>query len=188
MRTLFIYNPHAGMMQIKNHLFTILNCFAEAEYDLTVFPTRKQGEAMTIARKKAGDYDLIICSGGDGTLNETVNGILSARCEKVPMLGYIPAGSTNDYAASLKLPKNMEKAAKLIIEGQPYLYDVGKFNSRYFVYIAAFGAFTNVAYGTPQDIKNTLGHLAYLFEGIRSLGEIRSYRMKVSSKEFKAED
>ena len=179
MKTLFIYNPHAGMMQIKNHLYNILNTFAQAEYDLTVVPTRKQGEAISYVKKHASEYEFIICSGGDGTLNEVVNGMLKADAQNTPALGYIPAGSTNDFASSLKLPKSMEKAAELVTGGVPVPYDVGLFNSKYFVYIAAFGAFTKVSYNTPQDTKNVLGHLAYLVEGIKSLAEIKAYKMKV---------
>lgn len=187
MKTLFIYNPHAGQMQIKNQLFAILNVFANAEYDLKVLPTRRQGEAADFLKKNAKDYDLIICSGGDGTLNEAVNGLMNAKLEETPTLGYIPAGSTNDYANSLKIPKNMEKAAELIAQGEPVLYDVGKFNSKYFIYIAAFGAFTKVSYNTPQDIKNAIGHLAYLLEGIKSLAEIKAYKMKIKSEDITIE-
>ena len=187
MKTLFIYNPNAGQKQIKNYLYNILNIFAKADYDMTVFPTRKQGETIDYLKKNAKDYDLIICSGGDGTLNEAINGLMNAKLEDTPTLGYIPAGSTNDYANSIKIPKNMEKAAQLITEGSPTLYDVGKFNSKYFIYIAAFGAFTKVSYNTPQDIKNVLGHLAYLLEGIKSLSEIKAYKMKIKSEDLTIE-
>ena len=187
MKTLFIYNPNAGQKQIKNYLYNILNIFAKADYVMTVFPTRKQGETTDYLKKNAKDYDLVVCSGGDGTLNEAINGLMNAKLEKVPTLGYIPAGSTNDYANSIKIPKNMEKAAQLIAEGSPALYDVGKFNSKYFIYIAAFGAFTKVSYNTPQDIKNVLGHLAYLLEGIKSLSEIKAYKMKIKSEDLTIE-
>ncbi|MBR2577443.1 MAG: YegS/Rv2252/BmrU family lipid kinase, partial [Erysipelotrichaceae bacterium] len=179
MKTLFIYNPHAGMMQIKNHLFNILNTFAAADYDMTVVPTRKQGEAFSFVRKHVSEFASVICSGGDGTLNEVVNGLLKSGQEELPALGYIPAGSTNDFASSLKLPKSMEKAAELITSGIPVSYDVGLFNTKFFVYIAAFGAFTKVSYSTPQDAKNILGHMAYLVEGIKSLAEIKAYKMKI---------
>ena len=179
MRTLFVYNPHAGMMQIKNHLYDILNIFAEAGYEMTVVPTRQAGDASAHIKKHLSSYELVICSGGDGTLNEVINGMLNTKMEELPPLGYIPAGSTNDFANSLKLPKNMQNAAKLIVEGVPVPYDVGKFNNKYFSYIAAFGAFTSVSYGTPQDTKNVLGHFAYMLEGLRSLTEIKSYKIKV---------
>lgn len=179
MKTLFIYNPHAGMMQIKSHLYNILNIFASAEYDLTVYPTKKSGEIIEYLKNNALKFDLIVCSGGDGTLNETINGLLSLNSEKLPPLGYIPAGSTNDYASSIKIPKVMEKAAELIVNGKIQSYDVGKLNSKYFIYVAAFGAFTRVSYDTPQDVKNVFGHLAYLVEGVKSLSEIKAQKIKV---------
>lgn len=179
MKTLFIYNPHAGMMQIKNHLYNILNIFASAGYDLTVYPTKKSGEILEYLKNNALKFDLIVCSGGDGTLNETINGLLNLNSEKLPPLGYIPAGSTNDYASSIKIPKVMEKAAELIVNGKVQSYDVGKLNSKYFIYVAAFGAFTRVSYDTPQDVKNVFGHLAYLVEGVKSLSEIKAQKIKV---------
>lgn len=178
MKVLFIYNPFSGKTQIKNHLYDILNIFSNANYDLTVLPTTKALQARSCAKEKAHLYDLVICSGGDGTLNEVINGLLE-NPNKIPPLGYIPAGSTNDYANSLKLPKNMSKAAELITVGKPTLVDIGKFNNQHFVYVAAFGAFTSVSYATPQDIKNVIGHAAYVIEGIKSLSSIKSYEIEV---------
>ena len=187
MKTLFVYNPNAGMMQIKNYLYDILNVFAKANYELTVAPTRASGEALKYVKKNCQNFDLIVCSGGDGTLNEVVNGLLLTGFDELPALGYIPAGSTNDYATSLNLPKNMKKAAQLITKGHPIAYDMGKFNSKYFVYVAAFGAFTSVTYSTSQDIKNMIGHLAYIMEGIKSLTNIKSYRLKINSEDITIE-
>lgn len=187
MKTLFIYNPNAGMMQIKNYLYDILNVFSKANYDLTVLPTKATQEAIKHVRKNCDRFDLIICSGGDGTLNEVVNGMMASKREILPLLGYIPAGSTNDFANSLKLPNDMVKAAKLITIGSPYKYDIGKFNSRYFVYVAAFGAFSEVSYATPQDMKNAIGHLAYIVEGIKSLANIKSYKVKFKTEELSVE-
>lgn len=181
MKTLFIYNPHAGQMQIKNHLFDILNTFSAANYDLTVVPTKASGEASTYVKKNAKNYDLIVCSGGDGTLNETINGLLKANIDKKPNLGYIPAGSTNDYANSIGLPKNMKKAAEVITSGITKVFDMGKFNNRFFVYVAAFGVFTDVSYATPQDIKNALGHFAYILNGIKSISDIKAYEMTIKA-------
>lgn len=188
MKTLFIYNPYSGKTLIKNHLYNILNVFAKAKYNLVVVPTTKPKEAMQYVKNNINEYDQIICSGGDGTLNEVVNGYLSSKHDKLPPLGYIPAGSTNDYARSIGLPSNMEKAAELITKANTKAYDMGKFNNEYFVYVAAFGAFTSVSYATPQDTKNILGHAAYVIEGIRSLSDIKAYKLKVSSKEFEIED
>lgn len=116
--------------------------------------------------------DLIVCSGGDGTLNEAISGMLSL--EQSPLLGYIPSGSTNDFASSLKIPRDMYKAAKDIIGGYPFAVDIGRFcENRYFAYIAGFGAFTEVSYLTPQDKKNWLGRNAYMLEGVKSLAGLK---------------
>lgn len=173
-------------MQIKNYLYDILNTFAN--YDLTVVPTTKNGDANNYLKNNCGNFDYVICSGGDGTLNEVVNGMMASKIEKLLPIGYIPAGSANDFASSTKIPKNMVKAAALAVNGLPSTFDIGKFNDKYFVYIAAFGAFTSVSYATPQDIKNTLGHFAYLIEGIKELGALKANRIKVTSKEFSSTD
>ena len=186
MKVLFIYNPYAGKTQIKNHLYDILNIFSN--YDLTVVPTNRQGQAKTYIKENYSKYELIICSGGDGTLNEVVNGLFINGGDNIPNIAYIPAGSTNDFASSIKLPKSMSSAAKLIIDGKPKAYDVGKFNNSYFIYVAAFGAFTDVSYATPQEKKNVLGHFAYLIEGLKSISSIKSYKVKVISDDLVIED
>lgn len=188
MKTLFVYNPYAGMTQIKGHLYDILNIFSKAHYDLTVLPTTKPKEALDYVKRNVGNFDEVVCSGGDGTLNEVINGYLLSKCDNLPPLGYIPAGSTNDYAKSIGLPSNMSKAAELIVKGNYKAYDMGKFNNHFFVYVAAFGAFTSVSYATPQDTKNVLGHAAYVIEGIKSLSDIKAYKLKVTSKELEVED
>ncbi len=177
MRVLFIFNPLSGMGQIKNQLLGIINRFSEAGYDLTVYASQAHLDAYNLTKNRGADFSLVVCAGGDGTLNEVINGIMTLK-EK-PMLGYIPAGSTNDYAASLKLPKNMIKASELIVNGATSSFDVGYFNDKYFIYVAAFGAFTSVSYNTPQESKNLIGHLAYVFEGIKTVGSIKEYHMKV---------
>ena len=117
------------------------------------------------------------CCGGDGTLNETITGLLSAGADTP--IGYIPAGSTNDFASSLKLPTNILKAAQTIVEGEPVSYDVGSFNGRCFSYVASFGAFTRSSYATPQNVKNALGHTAYVLSGITELSQIRNEHVKM---------
>ena len=174
----FVYNPKAGKAMIRSKLADILNIFAASDYELTVVPTRRQGEAREVVAERGGGYDLIVCSGGDGTLDETVTGLLEGGY-RVP-LGYIPAGSTNDFGGSLALPKNMIRAAETIVNGVNFPCDVGSFNDDVFVYIAAFGLFTDVSYETAQDMKNVLGHIAYLLEGMKRLSKVRSYPMKVS--------
>ena len=187
MKTLFIYNPNSGQKLIRIYLWDILNNLAKAEYDLKVYPTRKSGECLNYIKENGSKYDLVIVSGGDGTLNEAINGLMSLR--KRPNLGYIPAGTTNDFGATHKIPRDMNKASKSIIEGKNiYKIDIGKFNDRYFDYVAAFGAFTDVAYNTPQDIKNRLGHLAYLVSGIEALKEIKPYKIHIKTEDIEIED
>lgn len=177
-KLLFLVNAHAGKGAIKNHMLPILDVFVRAGYEPTVCLSQRSGELPGVAEKKAGDYDLVVCSGGDGTLNEVVNGLM--RLEDPPALGYIPAGSTNDFATSLCLPKNMEKAAEVAASGTDIGVDVGRFGEKdYFAYVAAFGAFTDVPYVTPQEYKNVLGGLAYLLEGAQRLSEIKPYRIRM---------
>ena len=139
--------------------------------------TLGRGDATAVAREKGKDVDLVVCCGGDGTLNETITGLLSAGADTP--IGYIPAGSTNDFASSLKLPTNILKAAQTIVEGEPVSYDVGRFGGRYFSYVASFGAFTRSSYATPQNIKNALGHTAYVLSGITELSQIRNEHVKM---------
>lgn len=177
-KLLFIYNPKAGKAQIKNKLADILEIFAGAGYELTVAPTGKRGDARSLTASRSPEYDLVVCSGGDGTLDETVTGMMESGF-KTP-IGYIPAGSTNDFGGSLSLPKNMLRAAETIVQGKNFACDIGSFNKDIFVYIAAFGLFTDVSYETGQDMKNVLGHMAYLLEGMKRLPAIRSFPMEVS--------
>lgn len=177
-KLLFIYNPKAGKAKIRNKLADILDIFARADFEITVFPTRAQGDACRIMERRSGEYGLVVCSGGDGTLDETVTGMIKSGF-RTP-LGYIPAGSTNDFGGSLSLPKNMLRAAEIIVEGKDFPCDVGTFNEDVFVYVAAFGLFTEVSYETGQDVKNILGHMAYVLEGMKRLSSIKSFPMRVS--------
>ena len=185
-RLLFIYNPRAGKAKIRNRLADILDVFAAQGYEITIHPTQKKGDATEIIKDCSRDYDLLVCSGGDGTLDEVVTGMVQ-RDLRIP-IGYIPAGSTNDFGGSLSMPKNMVKAAGIIVSGKNFACDVGRFNGDVFVYIAAFGLFTEVSYGTDQQIKNVLGHMAYLLEGVKSLQSIRSYHMKITYDDTVIED
>lgn len=180
-KLLFIFNPLSGKAQIKNKLLGIIDLMVKAEYEVTVYPTQSRSDARGVARERAGNYDLVVCSGGDGTLDEVVSGMM--ECPRRIPLGYIPAGSTNDFANSLKIPKDMEKAAMIALEGRKFSCDVGKFNDKTFVYVAAFGIFTEVSYSTKQEWKNILGHAAYLLEGAKSLYSIVSYHMRVEHDE-----
>lgn len=176
-KVLFVFNPHSGKAQIRAQLFEIIDTMVKADYEVTIYPTQASGDAIGKVEHEAGAYDLIVCSGGDGTLDEAVTGMMR-RTEKVP-LGYIPAGSTNDFATSLGIPKDMVKAAQNAVCGKNFACDVGEFNGDYFVYVAAFGLFTDVSYKTSQEWKNVLGHAAYILEGMRSLHDIPSYLMQV---------
>ncbi|MDE7252343.1 MAG: YegS/Rv2252/BmrU family lipid kinase [Acetatifactor sp.] len=185
-KMLFVYNPKAGKAKIRNKLADILDVFAEGGYEVTVYPTGKQGDATEIVECRKPIYDLIVCSGGDGTLDEVVTGMM--RSSFHTPIGYIPAGSTNDFGGSLNLPKNMVSAARKIVEGRNFPCDIGAFNKDVFVYIAAFGIFTEVSYETDQDIKNVLGHMAYVLEGMKRLSTVRSYHMKVTCEDQVIED
>lgn len=181
----FIYNPHSGREQIRTKLFHILQIFSDAGYELTVHPTREKKDAVRQIESLPDEYELVVCSGGDGTIDEVVQGMMR-RERKIP-IGYIPSGTVNDFARSLKIPRDMLKAAKIAVGGKDFPCDMGTFNEEHFVYIAAFGIFTDVAYSTSQNIKNVLGHMAYLLEGVRRLTNIPSYHMRLFSEELEAE-
>ena len=183
---LFIYNPKAGKALIRNHLVDIIDVFVKGGYEVTVYPTQARGDAIKKTKKKKDKYDIVVCSGGDGTLDEVCTGMMESKV-KVP-IGYIPAGSTNDFASSLNLSKNMVQAAEDIVNGDTFAVDIGLFNDDIFAYIAAFGLFTEVTYETDQQVKNVLGHVAYLLEGMKSLAAIKKYKLKVMTDETVIED
>ncbi|MGN0140908.1 MAG: diacylglycerol/lipid kinase family protein [Roseburia sp.] len=185
-RLLFVFNPHSGKAQIKNQLLDIVDTMVKAGYEVTVYPTQARGDAITKVECEAGNYDLVVCCGGDGTLDEAVTGMM--HCEKKVPLGYIPAGSTNDFATSLKIPKEMQKAAGVSVQGKLFPCDIGSFNGDYFVYVAAFGLFTEVSYKTSQEWKNVLGHAAYILEGAKCLHDIPSYLMQVEYDNVRIQD
>lgn len=181
-RMLLIINPRSGRGQIKNRLLEIMDIFVKAGYQVQVHITQRALDARDVVIREGAGKELIVCSGGDGTLNETISGIM--KLKTLPHLGYIPAGSTNDFASSLKIPKQMAAAARVAALGNEYPIDIGAFcGERYFVYVAGFGTFTEVSYLTPQDRKNVLGHQAYMLEGVKSLASIKAYRMRVESEE-----
>ena len=185
-KLLFVFNPCSGKAQIKNQLLDIVDTMVKADYEVTIYPTQCAGDAKEKVEAYAGNYDLVVCSGGDGTLDEVVTGMMQCKA-KVP-LGYIPAGSTNDFASSLGIPKDMEKAAEAAVIGKPFPCDVGLFNGDYFVYVAAFGLFTEVSYKTSQEWKNVLGHAAYILEGAKCLHDIPSFMMQVEYNNMRIQD
>ena len=177
-KMLFVINPYAGMRKGSKALTDILAEFNRANFDVRVYVTAGQGDAVTAVQTMGADAELIVCCGGDGTFNETITGLL--RSNRQLPVGYIPAGSTNDFAASLGLPADPVEAARQIVEGKPNRYDAGKFGERYFSYVASFGAFTKASYSTPQSVKNMLGHMAYLLEGIQEISQIRKHHVKLT--------
>ena len=176
-KLLFVVNGHYGKGQIKNKLLDIIDIMIKEGYHVQVHTTQEREDATKVVREQAKYYDLVVCSGGDGTLDEAVTGMMQSEV-RTP-LGYIPAGSTNDFANSLEIPKDMIQAAKTAVLGVPFSCDVGEFNGDYFIYVAAFGIFTDVSYATSQELKNALGHVAYILEGAKRLHTIKSYHMRV---------
>ena len=176
-KMLFVMNPYSGMRRASKYLADIIALYNRSGYEVTVHMTGGQGDATQVVESRAKDMDIVVCCGGDGTFNETISGLLRAGAD-VPV-GYIPAGSTNDFASSLKLPTNIMQAALDVVEGEPVAYDVGKFGDRYFSYVASFGAFTRASYSTPQSVKNALGHTAYVLEGINELSQIKNEHVRM---------
>ena len=177
-RLLLIYNPFAGTGSFKERLGDVVDIFVKGGFAVEVYPTQSPGDGARKAAAPGILPDIIVAAGGDGTLDEVVTGILKSG-KHIP-LGYIPVGSTNDFAATLGLSGNIIEAAGDILGGEERFIDIGLFNNRFFVYVAAFGAFTEVSYGTNQSMKNFFGHSAYLFEGLRHIGDIKSYAMEVT--------
>ena len=178
-KLLFIVNPRAGKTKSTAPLFDAVAAFSRAGYLVRVFVTEAGGQARDIAAKWGGQYDLVVCAGGDGTLNETISGLI--QLEQRPPLGYLPNGSTNDFAASLHLHTTVETAARAVAGGVPYSLDIGRHNDRYFAYVASFGAFTRSSYSASQAAKNALGHFAYILEGLGDLDSLRPYRCAIDA-------
>ena len=176
-KMLFVMNPYAGTRKANRYLTDMLTVFNRAGYRVEVYMTAGQGDGEKTVASRAKGKDLVVCCGGDGTFNETVSGLLKSGCN-IPV-GYIPAGSTNDFAKTLGLNGTVIQAANRIVTGTPTDVDVGKFGDRFFTYVASFGAFTRASYATPQNIKNALGHTAYLLEGISELSQIKKTRIKM---------
>ena len=181
-KLLFVYNPRAGKELLKPKLADVIDIFVKAGYEVTVHPTQAYRDAYyQIKEYEVGKYDLIACSGGDGTIDEVATGMMKRRemGKDVVPVGYIPAGTTNDFAKSLHIPRKPLAAADNAVKGVPFPCDIGKFNDSVFVYIAAFGIFTDVSYETDQAVKNVLGHMAYILEGAKRIFNIPSYKIKV---------
>ena len=176
---MLIVNPRAGRSRSLAPLLNAISLFSEADYLVSLRQTTAQGDATRFVRENGAAFDRIVCYGGDGTLNETVTGLMDLPVP--PPLGYIPGGSTNDFAASLHLSDQPAEAAKQILDSSGKKLDAGTFNGRPFVYVASFGAFTKASYSAPQSAKNDLGHLAYILEGVKDLSTLRPYEATVTA-------
>ena len=178
---LVIMNPYSGTRQANKYLAGILDIFCADGYDVNIAMTQKAGDATDLAFERAKSCDMLVAIGGDGTFNEVVSGMLKAGAD-IP-IGYIPAGTTNDFAASVGLSKTIVGAAESIVSGRKARFDIGSFNGRYFSYVASFGAFTSTSYEAPQSLKNAIGHAAYILSGIADVVNIKPFRLTVKSGE-----
>ncbi len=178
-KALIILNPCAGTRQANKNFVEILQVFNQAGYETTVAVTEKRGDGTDFVLSRGKEYHLIVAIGGDGTFNEVMDGVLTADLDV--HIGYIPAGSTNDFGSSLGLTRDVVESAKSIVDGSLHTLDVGTFNGRHFSYVASFGAFTKSSYAAPQNLKNTLGHLAYVLEGIKDLPSIKPLKLTIQS-------
>lgn len=184
-KTLFIINPVAGRRMYRRYLADIIRVFSADGHTVTVYTTEKKGDAAECAAQSGAEYDRIVCMGGDGTLNEMINGYI--RADLHAPIGYIPAGSTNDFAVSLGLTEDILEAADDIVQGRERVVDAVKFGDCCFVNIANFGVFSSMSYNTPQNLKNTLGSLAYVMGGIQDLSNLKTARLRVSDSEHVSE-
>ncbi|WP_308543794.1 YegS/Rv2252/BmrU family lipid kinase, partial [uncultured Oscillibacter sp.] len=174
---LMIVNPRAGRNKSPAPLFDAAAIFCESGYLLSIHRTTAPGDAAAYAAREGGQYDVVVAVGGDGTLNEVACGLM--QLQHPPLLGYLPQGSTNDFAASLRISSNPAEAAQAIVRHQPRMLDVGRWNQRHFIYVASFGAFTSTSYTASQAAKNALGHFAYILEGMKDLNSLRPYRLRI---------
>lgn len=176
-RLLLIVNPCSGKAKMRTELLRVVEILSGADYEVTVYPTKDKGDAtVKVASLAQNEFDVIVVCGGDGTLNEVITGLMQSgvKCK----LGYIPSGTLNEWSSGLNISKVIKDAAKDIVTGRELLLDIGKFGDKYFSYTASFGAFTSASYSAPQEIKNVLGQAAYVFEGVKSLGNIKPIHLK----------
>ena len=178
-KLLFVVNPVAGRAKSRAPLYDALARFSEAGFLLSIHNTTGPGDAAATVLRDGADYDVVVAVGGDGTLNEAISGLM--QLEKPPLLGYIPQGSTNDFASSLHIPRTPAAAAAAIVRNTPRTLDIGCWNDRSFIYVASFGAFTRSSYSAPQPAKNALGHLAYILEGMKDLNTLRPYTIRLTA-------
>ena len=181
-KLLMIVNPAAGRRKSRESLYYASTILSEAGYLLNIRNTSGPGNARELAAEKGEHFDIVVAVGGDGTLNETVSGLMTIPRERRPLLGYMPQGSTNDFASSLHIPKHpITAAVSMTRMFRPRMLDIGRWNERHFIYVASFGAFTRSSYAAPQAAKNALGHFAYILEGMKDLNTLRPYRVKITA-------
>ena len=181
-KLLLIVNPNSGKARMKTELMRVVEIFSNSGYDVTVYPTKERADGTVRALEiKQDEYDIVVVSGGDGTLNEVITGIMQTGV-KVP-IGYIPSGTLNEWSQGLGISRNILEAAKDITNGKEITLDIGKFGDKFFSYTASFGAFTSASYTTPQNVKNVLGQTAYILEGVKSIGTIKPIHMKLVTDE-----
>ena len=178
-KLLFIVNPRAGRNKPHGPLFDALAVLSAAGYLVRIHQTTAPGDAAETAAREGGQYDLVVAAGGDGTLNEVISGLM--RLDAPPPLGYLPQGTTNDFASCLKIPHDPVEAARAIVLDRVRELDVGTWNRRSFVYVASFGAFTRSSYAASQAAKNALGHFAYILEGMKDLNTLRPYHIRLTA-------
>ena len=175
-KLLFIFNPVAGKGAIVGRLFSIVDAYFQAGYLVTVIPAAKRNilvENLILTM----EYDRIVCAGGDGTLNQVISAYMCTGCS-IPV-GYLPAGSTNDFAKTLGYSGDFQKALEATCLDTVQKIDVGQFNDKYFIYVAAFGKLAEISYSTSQSVKNVLGHFAYILKGIQTVTELKAYHLKI---------
>ena len=186
-KLLFIVNPCSGKAKMRTELLNAVATFSAADYEVTVYPTKERADATRRAREiKQDEFDRIVVAGGDGTLNEVITGLMNTgvKCD----LGYIPAGTLNEWSSGLKISRNIPKAAEDAASGVAVPLDIGKFNDRFFSYTASFGAFTDASYSASQDVKNVLGQAAYFFQGIKSIANIKPIHLRFETDDCTVED
>lgn len=176
-KALLVFNPVAGKGKVKPYIADVIQALIRKRYLVEAFATQKEGDASRYARERGSGADLIVCLGGDGTLNEIINGVITLS--EIPEIGYIPMGSTNDFAESIGLPADFEDCLSIAVKGKSMLYDIGDLNGRKFLYVAALGAFSAVSYSTPQQAKNILGRTAYLMQGMKELGNLKPQHLEL---------
>ena len=179
-KLLLLVNTHSGRGDIQGMIGSIIDYYNKKDFEVTVYITQRRAHATDILLKNKGVYDNVVCCGGDGTLNEVITGLMGMKKDQRPIIGYIPCGSTNDFATGLGIKTSYTEAYKLAVDGNPFPIDIGKFNDSYFSYVAAFGMFTSISYETPQIYKNLLGYQAYVIEGIKQISKMESYNLRIS--------